>query len=113
MSKSTIQMAFDAEKLAAIKQYMGKKEADLNAELDDFMQKLYEKYVPAPVREYIESRSDSEEAKPPKQPRPRPAKDKTTPPVNGGIEPPARDRPQLPERTVTPASVPFTAPGDE
>ena len=70
-------MAFDAEKLSAIKQYMSKKEADLNAELDDFMQKLYEKYVPAPVREYIELRADTAESKPQKPPRPRPAKNKT------------------------------------
>jgi hypothetical protein len=35
---------------------MGKKDADLQTELDDVMQKLYEKHVPAPVHEYIESR---------------------------------------------------------
>ena len=63
MSKSTVQLAFDAEKLGAIRQYMSKKDADLNAELDDFMQKLYEKYVPAAVREYIESRPEPEESK--------------------------------------------------
>ena len=77
MNKSTVQMAFDAEKLSAIKQYMSKREADLNAELDDFMQKLYEKYVPAPVREYIELRADMTETKPQRPPRPRPAKNKT------------------------------------
>lgn len=56
MKKATIQISYDAEKLGAIKQYMGKKDAELQSELDDFMQKLYEKHVPAPVREYIESR---------------------------------------------------------
>jgi len=76
MNKTTIQMAFDAEKLDAIKQYMGKKEANLNAELDDFMQKLYEKYVPAAVREYIESRSEQEDTKQQKPLRPRVVKDK-------------------------------------
>jgi len=66
MSKSTIQMTYDSEKLGAIKQYMAKKEADLNSEIDGFMQKLYEKYVPAPVREYIDSRDGTDEAKPKK-----------------------------------------------
>lgn len=42
-----------------MQQYMGKKEAELAAELDDVMLKLYEKHVPAPVREYIESREES------------------------------------------------------
>ena len=76
MNKTTVQLAFDAEKLSAIKQYMGKKDADLNAELDDFMQKLYEKYVPVAVREYIEIRADTAESKPQKPSRPRPAKNK-------------------------------------
>ncbi|WP_283608444.1 DUF6103 family protein [Faecalispora anaeroviscerum] len=56
MKKATIQISFDAEKLGAIKQYMGKKDTELQAELGDVMQKLYEKHVPAPVREYIENR---------------------------------------------------------
>ena len=76
MNKTTIQLMFDAEKLGAIKQYMGKKEADLNAELDDFMQKLYEKYVPVAVREYIEMRPEPKETEPQKPVRPRPAKEK-------------------------------------
>ena len=67
MKKATIQISYDAEKLGAIKQYMEKKDAELQSELDEVMQKLYEKHVPAPVREYIESR-DSEEAAQPKRP---------------------------------------------
>lgn len=67
MKKSTIQISFDAEKLGAIKQYMGKKDTELQAELGDVMQKLYEKHVPAPVREYIENR-ESEETEKPKRP---------------------------------------------
>ena len=67
MKKETVQINFDAQKLNAIKQYMGKKEADLHAELEDVVQKLYEKHVPAPVREYIES-LDSEVQDKPKRP---------------------------------------------
>lgn len=58
MKKASIQISFDAEKLNALQQYMGKKETVLTAELDDVMLKLYEKHVPAPVREYIDSREE-------------------------------------------------------
>lgn len=64
MKKATVQISFDAEKLSALQQYMGKKEAELTAELDDVMFKLYEKHVPAPVREYIDSREELPVARP-------------------------------------------------
>ena len=49
---------YDEEKLNAVKQYMGKKDADFDAELKEVLGKMYEKYVPQAVREYIESRGD-------------------------------------------------------
>ena len=67
MKKATLQISFDSEKLGALKQYMAKKEASIVTELDEVMQKFYEKYVPAPVREYIESR-DTEEQENSKRP---------------------------------------------
>ena len=70
MKKATVTINFDAEKLGAIKQYMDKKDADLEAELAEVMQKLYEKHVPAPVREYIESRDTEEQEKPKRPTRP-------------------------------------------
>lgn len=58
MKKTTVQISFEAEKLRAIHQYM-KDETELQAELGTLLQTLYEKHVPAPVREYIESRDTS------------------------------------------------------
>lgn len=58
MKKTTVQISFEAEKLRAIQQYM-KDETELQTELDTLLQTLYEKHVPAPVREYIESRDKS------------------------------------------------------
>ena len=58
MKKTTVQISFEAEKLRSIHQYM-KDETELQAELDTLLQALYEKHVPAPVREYIESRDTS------------------------------------------------------
>ena len=65
MKKATISVAVEQEKLRAIQFYMGKSGTSLEAELDDFMARLYKKYVPSQTREYIESAEESE-------PRPRP-----------------------------------------
>lgn len=54
MKQGNLAISFEEEKLAALRRYMGKKELDLEAELTDALTKLYEKYVPAPVREYID-----------------------------------------------------------
>jgi len=69
MKKDTIVISLEAEKLRAIKKNMEKKEADLQAEMAEQLQKLYEKYVPANVREYIDERED-EEIKPEKPKKP-------------------------------------------
>lgn len=54
MKKESITVQMDGEKLRAVKRYMEKKDADLERELCDSLQKLYEKYVPSSVREYID-----------------------------------------------------------
>ena len=60
MKQSTVSISFDTEKISATKRYMGKKNANLEAELAAQLQRLYEKHVPASVREYIDE-SDAEE----------------------------------------------------
>jgi len=54
MKKENITISMESDKLRATKRYMEKKDADVEQELGDALQKLYEKYVPAPVREYID-----------------------------------------------------------
>jgi hypothetical protein len=56
MKQAVVTIKYDEEKLNAIRQYMGKKDADFETELNDVLGKMYEKYVPQAVREYIESR---------------------------------------------------------
>lgn len=58
MKQVNLSIAFEEEKHNALKWYMGKKELELEAELTDALMKLYEKYVPAPVREYIDGCSE-------------------------------------------------------
>lgn len=60
MKKATLTISFEAEKLDALTYYMEKKEADLQNELNDTIQKLYEKHVPPPTREYLEDKLQRE-----------------------------------------------------
>ena len=53
MKKATITISFDEVKLDAIKKFMDKKNTNVDTELTKDLQKLYEKYVPASVREYL------------------------------------------------------------
>jgi len=58
MKNTTVTINIEQDKLRALRFYAGKKDADLNGELEDFLRKLYEKYVPAQTREYIESQPE-------------------------------------------------------
>lgn len=58
MKQAVVTIKYDEEKLSAIKQYMGKKDAHFEAELNEVLGKMYEKYVPQAVREYIDTRGD-------------------------------------------------------
>jgi len=65
MKRVSIVISCCGEKLSALKRYMAKKDLTLEAELDDAVDKLYEKYVPGPVREYIDDKLADEAANPP------------------------------------------------
>ncbi len=67
MKQDTFSINMDAEKLRATKKYMEKKELSIEQELADAFRKLYEKHVPATVRDYIdETADDDNSAKKPK-----------------------------------------------
>ena len=69
MKNTTLNVTFNTDKIDALTFHMGKKDANLQTELTETIQKLYEKYVPANVREYIDERED-EEIKPEKPKKP-------------------------------------------
>ena len=56
MKNTTLTVTFNTEKLDALFFHMGKKDANLQEELNDIIQKLYEKYVPQATREYIDDK---------------------------------------------------------
>lgn len=73
MKNTTVQITYPAEKLAAIRQYMDKKDVEMTAELGDALTKLYERHVPKDVREYLESREAAKPEKPRRTARQAPA----------------------------------------
>ena len=61
MKKTNLTISFETEKLDALNFYISKKDVDLQGELADTVQKLYEKYVPQPTREYLEDKLQREQ----------------------------------------------------
>ncbi len=55
MSMTELKLSFTTEKLDALRFFMGKKQQDIEQELKEYLDKTYEKIVPAQVREYVES----------------------------------------------------------
>ena len=56
MKNTTLTLTFNTERLDALAYHMGKKEADLKEELSDYLQKMYETYVPQTTREYLDDK---------------------------------------------------------
>lgn len=54
MKQVNLTVSFDDEKLKALNKYLKKKELTVDDELASALLHLYEKHVPAPVREYID-----------------------------------------------------------
>lgn len=54
MKKTNISIPFEEKKLRAARFYAARKGAVLEDELEEFLQKTYEKYVPRDTREYLE-----------------------------------------------------------
>ncbi len=84
MKKANITVAFDEEKLNALEFSLKKERSTVQKRLEEMLAQLYEQTVPAPVREYLDSRA----APPPRPRRPsRPApKERPVPPgEEGGV----------------------------
>lgn len=73
MKKTTITISFDEEKLSALNMYLGQKNMKIEGELEKALDALYSKNVPAGVREFINMKSGSDTATPPKQRKQKPS----------------------------------------
>ena len=72
MRKENISIAYDSEKLSAVKMYM-----DLKSEMEKSLDALYTKYVPANVREYLDMKSSAQTVSRPKSTRSKPSENKS------------------------------------
>ncbi|MBE7723268.1 MAG: hypothetical protein E7244_02135 [Enterocloster citroniae] len=62
MKNTTMTITFNAEKLDALTFHMGKRDSDVQTELTETLQRMYEKYVPQATREYIDDKVARESA---------------------------------------------------
>ena len=63
MRQTTVQFAYDEEKLEALKIFIDGKDVDIEAEMVQAMEDLYSKHVPVRVREYIAKKSIQDSSK--------------------------------------------------
>ncbi|NCB53129.1 MAG: hypothetical protein EOM54_14830 [Clostridia bacterium] len=64
MKKVTISIVFDDEKLDALEFSLKKENSSVQERMDDALKSLYEKTVPEPVREYLDSKAAPVSPKP-------------------------------------------------
>lgn len=77
MRKENISIAYDSEKLSAVKLYMQQRDTDLKTELEKSLDALYTKYVPANVREFLDLKSTAQPVSRPKVNRTKPTESKS------------------------------------
>lgn len=61
MSTTELKVPFPSERLDALRFFMDRKQQTVEKELQDYLDKTYEKFVPQNVREYVESRIEPEQ----------------------------------------------------
>lgn len=54
MKKSSVTIAYDEEKLNALRLFLTQKNLDLDTELTDHLSRLFTRHVPQNVRDYLE-----------------------------------------------------------
>jgi hypothetical protein len=62
MKNTTVTVSFNPEKLDALRLYLSRKGADLESELDDFLERSYQKIVPAGIRDFISAKQETPES---------------------------------------------------
>ena len=77
--KHNVTVSFDEEKLSALKIYLQQKDKDVESERTSSLELLYEKSVPANVRNYIELKASSSTSKKTSTQKPKKEKVETQP----------------------------------
>ena len=66
MKKATLTVSYDEEKLSTLKLYLEQKGVQIEDEIEQHLDTLFAKTVPAGVREFLKLRSGETETVPPK-----------------------------------------------
>ena len=83
MEKTELTVTIEPERLDALRYFLSAKEKSTpQRELQRALEELYEKYVPAEMREYLDSKCRPSPARP--RPR-RPQKDRCSEPAHGPV----------------------------
>ena len=89
MKKATVTVTFDDEKLGALEFSLRKEHSSVQEHLEDALNALYEKTVPEPLREYLDSRAAP--AARPRRPA-RPAKPQPREEIPSALAQPSNER---------------------
>lgn len=84
MKKTTVTISYDEAQLSALKLYLEQKNTDVESELGRALDTLYQKMVPAGVREFIGMRSGNVQQAP--VPRQRKPKSAASPDVEPAVQ---------------------------
>ena len=77
MRKENISIAYDSEKLSAVKMYIEQRYTDLKSEMEKSLDALYTNYVPSNVLEYLDMKSSAQTVSRPKSSRSKPSENKS------------------------------------
>lgn len=83
MKQTNIQFDFDADKLEAIRLFLAQKSGTVEGSLEDYMEQLYTKTVPANVREFIAMKAGQEPEDTAAARKPAPSRKKRFEPTSG------------------------------
>ena len=86
MKKATVTIAFDDEKLGALEFSLRKEHSSVQEHLEDALNALYEKTVPEPLREYLDSKTAPTAVKPRRPVKPAAPKPQSSEPKPAAVK---------------------------
>ena len=107
MSTTELKVPFPSERLDALRFFMDRKQQTVEKELQDYLDKAYERFVPQNVREYVESRIEPEQ----NQEQTAESQQASAPGENQTPDP--RERQPRPSRRQREQATPETPPAQE
>lgn len=107
MSTTELKVPFPSERLDALRFFMDKKQQTVEKELQDYLDKTYERFVPQNVREYVESRIE------PEQNQEQTAESQQASATGENLAPVSRERQPRPSRRQREQAAPETPPAPE